>query len=176
MKCYTCYMRPDTRIMCVQGVSLYRISRNPESYVLRLGRNGFLSNECSLAMCETGKTPDIQDHRGTKVVYDVFPVETGTSEGLHCYKLAKPVRDDRGVAFVRFCFGGQVPEKCRADVWPEAGSPAPVAIAMCAMQRKPWPRFAIDGVWVVNIGDVFSIESERVREKLILTENGMDNV
>lgn len=167
-------MRPDTRIMCVQGVSLYRAARNPDVYILRLGRNGFLSNECSLSLCEAGKAPDIQDSNGTKVLYDVFPVETGLDGGVHCFKLAKPVRDDKGVTFVRFCFGGQVPEKCRADVWPEGGTPSPIGIAMCAMNRRPWPFFSVDGAWVVNTGDVFSVESERIKEKLILTENGME--
>ena len=167
-------MRPDTRIMCVQGVSLYKAAKNPDVFVLRLGRNGFLSNECSLSMCDAGKHPDIQDLKGTKVLYDVFPVETGVESGIHCFKLAKPVRDDKGVAFVRFCFGGQVPERCRADVWPENGSPSLVGVATCAMNRKPWPSFAIDGVWVVNIDDVFLVESERIKEKLILTEGGME--
>ena len=174
MKCYTCYMRPDTRIMCVQGVSLYRAARNPDVYVLRLGRSGFLSNENTIALCDSGKEPDLHDSKGTKLVYDVFPVETGLDGGVHCFKLAKPVRDDKGVAFVRFCFGGQVPERCRADVWPETGSPAPVGIAMCAMNRRPWPTFAVDGAWVVNLGDVFLVESERVREKLMLMESGME--
>lgn len=169
-------MRPDTRIMCVQGVSLYRVSRNPDVHVLRIGRAGFLSNECSLQLCESGKTPDLVDGKGMKLMYDVFPVETGVNEGVHCYKLARPVRDDKGVAFVRFCFGGQVPEGCRADVWPETGTPSPVAIATCAMNRKPWPWFAVDGVWVVNNGDVFCIESARIKDKLILTENGMQSI
>lgn len=170
-------MRPGGDVVCRQGVSLFRISKSPETYVLRLGRNGFLSNECSIALCDGARTPDVQDEaNGTKVLYDVFPVETGLQEGVHCYKLAKPVRDDTGVALVRFSMGGQVPEKCRAEVWPSGGTPFPVGLASCAMDRRPWPRQAVDGVWVVNIGDSFSYESEQMAGKLILTENGMEPI
>lgn len=177
MKCYTCYLRPDRHVVCDQGVSLSKGGRQGDAYVVRLGRNLFLSNECWLPLCDGGRAPDIHDGpNGSKVLYDVFPVETGVSEGLHCYKLAKPVRDDAGVAFVRFNMGGQVPEKCRADVWPVEGTAFPVAISTCAMERKPWPRFAVDGAWVVNIGDVFSYESNYVKGKLILTEGGLNEI
>jgi hypothetical protein len=36
--------------------------------------------------------------------------------------------------------------------------------------------FAVDGAWVVNMGDVFLIESERTREKLMLTDTGMEAI
>lgn len=165
------------RLVCVQGVSLARIGKSPDVYVLRMGRNGFLSNECSVGLCDGVKAPDIQDGvNGSKVVYDAFPIETGVQEGPHCYKLAKPVREDTGVAMVRFCCGGQVPEKCRLDIWPVEGTPFPVGLSTCAMDRRPWPRFAVDGTWVVNAGDVFSYESEYIKGKIILTENGMEYI
>lgn len=170
-------MRPDRHIVCGQGVSLSKGGKQGDSFVLKLGRNAFLSNECSLLLCDGNRAPDMQDGpNGSKVLYDVFPVETGISEGVHCFRLAKPARDDIGVAFVRFNMGGQVPEKCRADCWPVEGTSFPIAITTCAMERRPWPRFAVDGVWVMNVGDVFAYENEFASGKLILTEESINEI
>lgn len=177
MRCYTVYLRPDRNVMSCQGISLFRAGKSPEVYALRLGRNGFLSNECVLTLCDGARTPDIQEGvNKTKVIYDAFPIETGVSEGVHAYKLSKPVKDDVGVALVRFNMGGQVPDKCRADCWPVAGVPIPIAVSMCAMDRRPWPRWAVDGLWVVNVGDVFGYENDNVKGKITLTEGGINEI
>lgn len=167
-------MRPDRRIVCEQGVTLFKGPKSGGHFVLRLGRDGFLSNECHLPLCIGRRAPSLHVGKaGSRVIYDAFPLETGISTGSRQFMLCAPSEDSPGVAFVRFSFGGQVPVECRADCYPIEGTPNPVAISTCALNRKPWPSFSVDGAWVVCVGDVFAVEADGYRRRLELKENGM---
>ena len=174
MKCYTCFTRPGNRISCDPGVSLIKDLRSEgHPYIVRLGLNGFLSNECYLQL-SGDCTPDIQTGpTGLKTIYDAFPVEIDKGQDSHKYCLSNPIRDDKGVALVRFDFGKQVPANCRRDVFPVEGRPSLIAVAMCAMDRRSWPLFAIDGIWVVGYDDVFAISDGCHEDRVSLKENGM---
>ena len=159
MKCFTVYRHPGGAIKCEPGISVVRTVHFNGQLCVRLGMNGCLSCENIIELGSGRRQPNIQEGRnGMQVVYDAFPVETSFGTIAHRWTLCKPNRDDASVSLVRLNFGAQVPEQCRCDVFPEAGGQSPIGIAMVAANRRPWPTFHVDGIWVVSPGDMFSVK------------------
>ena len=173
MKCYTCFLRPGGRFDSCQGISVVRspIDKKP---VVRLGLDRFLSCSCILSLSSDSSAPILHTGgNGLDLLYDAFPVEVDKGLPGHRYVLTFPVRDDKNVALVRFAFGAQAPKEQRMEVFPSEGNPVPIAMAICAMDRKPWPSMAVDGMWVVGIDDVFELTNSKYRLRAVLKEEGM---
>lgn len=173
MKCLTCFMRPGGKFDSCQGISVVK-SPIDKKTIVRLGLDRFMSCVCTIGMSEDGPPPVLQKSgNGLDIIYDAFPVEIDKGLPGHRFVLAAPTRDDSAVALVRFAFGAQAPRDQRMEVFPVEGRPVPIAIATCAMDRKPWPSMAVDGIWVVGIGDVFELTNNKYRIRAELKEEGL---
>lgn len=176
MKCFTVYRHPGGAIKCEPGISVVRTFHFNGRPCVRLGMNGYLSCENIIELGTGKRAPAIHDWRNDlQVIYDAFPVETSAGSISHRWTLCRPARDDDSVSLVRLNFGAQVPEQCRCDVFPESGSSSPVGIAFAAVNKRPWPSFCIDGIWIVSVGDVFCARPvQKPGIRLVMGPDGME--